>query len=227
MTRSIDDFELDRKLAGGRPGGAEREVLWDRLSQTLQLPDVNAVPLAALSAKNGFWRRHRRSLVLGLAPALTAASVFVYFVVDQESKPGAVDPTPALVARGPAIDTPVLEATCGAGESPCALGERVGLRLHNAAQAGLVAVVLESASPPLPIVEPLFVDAGQTLSLTSYLVPELADLETGIRIGVYFLPSTAQSGMSPNGLSSPVTLGELVRHENVKMRTLLLKVTNQ
>jgi hypothetical protein len=225
MNQPTDDFELDRKLAQGRPAGAEREALWSRVSTTLRLSENPHNAPAPAAARPGFLRRHFKALALGFAPTMAAATALILLTINPRQHLATVDNSAPIVAsRGAASDSPRLEATCGSAESPCRVGDVVSLRLHNARAEGYAAVVLEFDNQRQPIYGPVFLVGDQSVAIPAQLVVEERDGAQGIHLVSYFVASSPIETGPSTSMEFTRSLDALRGHSEATQRTLVLKV---
>lgn len=162
------DVELGRILARGSPGGPEVDGLWARVEQSL---DAQEHPKQTLA-----WRWRLMWASLAAAPALAVA---VLMMVNAGAPPN------GLVARGAGEGGAYAETTCGAAQSPCAPGQQVYVKLHAADHDVFAVVDLVDHQGEQRLYGPVKMLAGTSLTLPVELVPEAADVSTGLKLHIH------------------------------------------
>ena len=171
------DHELDRLLAGGRPAGPELDQVWDRIA-----PRVIARP-----SWQEVWMRRAWAV---LVPAAVATAALVAVVVQGGESSLAPARDPGLTPRGQLRPTePVevessaaaLEASCGAADHPCVVGEPIGLRMRGSAELDVGYIVLDTVDGPQLIAGPLIL-GDKAVDVLVLVRPEPGDVKTGVRL---------------------------------------------
>jgi hypothetical protein len=188
---SRSDRELDRLLAGGRPAGAELDALWDRLA-----PNVVAKPSWQTS-----WRRRLSFAAIPAALAATLVAVVVQRTATKSDDGLAMRGDDTAPASAGAI-----EASCGANDHPCVVGEALVLRLRGAQAGDVGYVILDGETGPAVIAGPIALQPGKAVDVPVVLRPEDKDVATGLQLRAVFLPSTRATAEVLTSPSHPLRI---------------------
>ena len=177
MPKPSDD-DIDRLLAEGARSVSSRDRMFDSVMARVDASDAqnaSSPSRESSGAPTPGWRHAWQRLWRPLAVFAPVAAIAVV-VVQQLSTPG-------LQALGDEY-TAFLEASCGAADAPCRVGESIFLRLRSSHALPYVQVALVSLSQKTVIAEERDLNENSGRALPVKLTADAADVQSGVTLVV-------------------------------------------
>lgn len=176
MSSPTDD-DLDRLLSDGGVSGARRDKLFDAIIDASEASN-GADTAPSPTAFEKWWKKLWRPLAIA-TPVAAALAIGIVLADRAPSELRAKGDAPVNESQAP-----LLLASCGAQDTPCAVGEPLFLRLQSPVDVERVEVVVVGAHQKTMIASLPNLNANQEQPLEVKITPEESDAANGLTFEV-------------------------------------------